>query len=87
QKWLRVVIKQMPHLSKPQAVVLEILLVISVVYRGCGIPVAWKIVSATKKGSWKPYWLELLSNIKDGVEDDWWVIVTTDRGMGCQVVL
>lgn len=38
QEWLRVVIKQMPHLSKPQAVVLGILLVISVVYRGC---VSW----------------------------------------------
>ena len=54
---------------------------ISVVYRGCGIPVAWKIVSATKKGSWQPHWLQLLSNLKDGVEDDWWVIVTTDRGL------
>ena len=57
------------------------LLVISVVYRGCGIPVAWKIVSATKKGSWQPHWLQLLSNLKDGVEDDWWVLVTTDRGL------
>jgi len=57
------------------------LLVISVVYRGCGIPVAWKIVEATAKGSWKPYWLKLLENLQDGVPDDWWVIVTTDRGL------
>ena len=57
------------------------LLVISVVYRGCGIPVAWKIVVATEKGSWKPLWLKLLENIQDGVPDNWWVIVTTDRGL------
>ncbi len=30
-------------------------LAISVVYRGCAIPVAWKIVEATAKGSWKPH--------------------------------
>ncbi len=57
------------------------LLVISVVYRGCGIPVAWKIVPATEKGSWKPHWLKLLEKLKDGLPEDWWVIVTTDRGL------
>lgn len=57
------------------------LLVISVVYRGSGIPVAWKIVSATEKGSWPPHWLKLLEKLKDGVPDGWWVIVTTDRGL------
>ncbi|MGL5872409.1 MAG: hypothetical protein ACRC2R_08585 [Xenococcaceae cyanobacterium] len=29
-------------------------------YRSCGIPIAWKVVKATEKGSWKPYWQELL---------------------------
>ena len=57
------------------------ILVISVVYRGCGIPVAWKIVRATEKGSWKPYWLELLEKLQDGLPSDCWVIVTTDRGL------
>lgn len=57
------------------------LLVISVVYRGCGIPIAWKIIRATEKGSWKPYWLELFQQIEDGIPDDWFVIVTTDRGL------
>ncbi len=38
-------------------------LVISVVTRGCGIPIAWKIVEATKPGSWKPHWQELFSHI------------------------
>lgn len=57
------------------------LLVISVVYRGCGIPVAWKIVAASEKGSWKPYWLKLLNNLQSGIPAHWWVIVTTDRGL------
>lgn len=49
------------------------ILVISLVYRGCGIPVPWKIVRATEKGSWKPYWLKLLEKLKDGLPSDWWV--------------
>jgi hypothetical protein len=57
------------------------LLVFSVVYRGCGIPVAWKVVEATVKGSWKEHWLELLKQLEPGVPKDWWVIVTTDRGL------
>ncbi len=56
-------------------------LVISVVYRGCGIPVAWKVVSATTKGAWKPHWQDLLTHLKDSVPTDWFVIVTTDRGL------
>lgn len=56
-------------------------LAISVVYRGVGIPVAWKIVTATEPGSWKPHWVELFDHIKNGVESDWFVIVATDRGL------
>jgi len=56
-------------------------LAISVVYRGCAIPVAWKIVEATAKGSWKPHWHRLFELLKAGVPDDWFVIVTTDRGL------
>jgi hypothetical protein len=28
---------------------------INVLYRRCSIPVAWKVVKGTSKGSWKPY--------------------------------
>jgi hypothetical protein len=56
-------------------------LAISVVYRGCGIPIAWKIVEATKPGSWKPHWQELFHHISQTVPADWFVIVTTDRGL------
>lgn len=56
-------------------------LLISVVVRGCGIPVAWKIVGATDECCWKPYWIELFELIKPGIPHDWKVIVTTDRGL------
>ena len=42
-------------------------LVISIVYRGCAIPVAWKVVGAEQKGAWKPHWLKLLEQLEDSV--------------------
>ncbi|NEO34553.1 MAG: transposase [Symploca sp. SIO3C6] len=57
------------------------ILLIAVVYRGCGIPVAWKIVGATEKGSWQPHWLSLFEHLKSGIPPDWFVLVTTDRGL------
>lgn len=54
---------------------------INVLYRGSGIPIAWKVVKGTEKGSWKPYWKELLSALKGLVPSDWKVIVAADRGL------
>jgi hypothetical protein len=54
---------------------------LNVLYQGTGIPVAWKIVKGTEKGSWKPYWLELFQLLKDAVPSDWEVIVAADRGL------
>jgi Transposase DDE domain len=56
-------------------------LVISVVYRGCAIPVAWKVVGAEQKGTWKPHWLKLLEKLAGSVPEHWTVIVTLDRGL------
>jgi Transposase DDE domain len=56
-------------------------LVISVVYRGCAIPVAWKVVGAEQKGSWKPHWLKLLEQLAASVPEGWTVIVMSDRGL------
>jgi hypothetical protein len=56
-------------------------LCISVVYRGCAIPVAWKIVEAEEKGSWQPHWMELLTHIHEVVPTEWMVIVMSDRGL------
>jgi hypothetical protein len=56
-------------------------LVISVVYRGCAIPVAWKVVGAEEKGSWQPHWLGLLQHLAGCVPEQWTVIVMSDRGL------
>ncbi len=56
-------------------------LVFSIVYRGCAIPVAWVIVSATAKGRWKPHWLQLLDQMKGSIPAEWFVIVMADRGL------
>lgn len=54
---------------------------ISVVYRGCAIPVAWVIVRQTQKGAWRPHWEALLEELKGHIPSDWMVIVLTDRGL------
>src|SRR5947209_15825699 len=54
---------------------------ISVVLRGCAIPVAWKVIRAHAKGSWRPYWEELLERLKGSVPADWQVLVLADRGL------
>ena len=58
-----------------------IVLAISVVYRGCAIPIAWEILPANTKGSWKPYWLALFEHLQAVVPADWLVIVLADRGL------
>jgi hypothetical protein len=57
------------------------ILAICVVIRGCAIPVAWKVVEATKKGAWKPHWETLLQVLNGTVPADWTVIVLADRGL------
>ncbi len=54
---------------------------ISILYRGCAIPVAWIVVDATRKGAWKPHWLALFSHLHGSVPPDWTVIVLADRGL------
>ncbi len=56
-------------------------LCVSVVYRGCAIPVAWKIVAAEAKGTWQPHWKGLLTQVQAGVPASWAVIVLSDRGL------
>lgn len=52
---------------------------ISVMYRGCGIPIAWKILPAMQEGQWRPYWEEMLAALAGIVPQDW--IVMADRGL------
>lgn len=56
-------------------------LAISVLYRGCAVPVAWKILPATEKHAWKPEWIALLQPFQKRVPADWEVIVLADRGL------
>jgi hypothetical protein len=57
------------------------ILTISVVVRGCAIPVAWHIVAATRAGAWRPHWEALFEQLQGSVPADWTVIVAADRGL------
>jgi Transposase DDE domain len=54
---------------------------ISVMYRGCGMPIAWKIIPALQEGEWRPYWEGLFAALEGVVPSDWKVIVMADRGL------
>lgn len=54
---------------------------VSVVYRGCALPVAWAIVGAYQPGSWQPHWLRLLRALRGVVSEDWTVLVLADQGL------
>jgi hypothetical protein len=58
-----------------------VLLAVSVLYRRCALPVAWKILPALAKGSWKPHWVGLLQAMRGVLPDDWLVVAMTDRGL------
>jgi hypothetical protein len=56
-------------------------LAVSVVYRGCAIPVAWIIIPQVQKGAWRPHWQVLLEQLQGVIPDEWLVIVLADRGI------
>ena len=56
-------------------------LAISIVYRGCAIPVAWQVLAAKGRTGWKPHWLALFEHLKASIPEDWFVLVTADRGL------
>lgn len=56
-------------------------LAVSVLYRGCAVPVAWKVLKATEKHAWEPEWKRLLSHFHQVVPTGWDVIVLADRGL------
>jgi hypothetical protein len=58
-----------------------VVLAISVVYRGCAIPIAWCVLPAAEKGSWKKPWLDLFSHFEGVIPENWVVIVMADRGL------
>ena len=56
-------------------------LAISVVYRGCAIPVAWVVLPGNTPGAWKVHWLALFDPLHGSVPADWTVLVLADRGL------
>jgi Transposase DDE domain len=58
-----------------------VVLAISVVYRGCAVPVAWSVLPAGQKRAWRPEWERLLACLRGAVPADWTVIVLADRGL------
>lgn len=56
-------------------------LVVSVLYRGSAIPVAWQILPANKKGPWLPPILTLLQLLAPVVPQSMKVLVLADRGL------
>lgn len=55
-------------------------LCVSVLYRGCAIPVAWKLVGAEEKGWWQPQWCGVLSHLAGVVPASWTVLVRKSIG-------
>lgn len=58
-----------------------VVLSISVLYRGCGVPVAWRLLRVGQKHGWNPVWEHLLSLLAPAVGADWKVVVMTDQGL------
>lgn len=56
-------------------------LAVSVLYRGCAIPVAWTILVANKEHPWRKEWLRLLRRLHRAVPREMRVIVLSDRGI------
>jgi hypothetical protein len=56
-------------------------LAISVVYRGCAIPVAWTILPANVPHAWRREWLRMLRLLQPAIPPGWTVIVLADRGL------
>lgn len=58
-----------------------VVLAVSVVYRGCAIPVAWTVLKAGDKHGWRREWLAMLRLVWRAVPADWTVVVLADRGL------
>jgi hypothetical protein len=56
-------------------------LALSVVSRGCAIPVAWTVLPATAQQAWRREWWRLRRQGRRAVPRAWTVIVLADRGL------
>src|SRR3712207_3873630 len=58
-----------------------VVLAVSVVYRGCAIPVCWTILPAGQKRAWRREWLRMLRLLRPAIPAAWTVLVLADRGL------
>lgn len=58
-----------------------VVLAISVVYRGCAVPVAWTVLPAGEKHAWRGEWLRMLRRLRPVIPATLTVIVLADRGL------
>jgi Transposase DDE domain len=58
-----------------------VVLVISVLYRGSAIPVAWHVLPANQPGAWMPHILRLLRQLRPAVPRPMRVVVLADQGL------
>jgi len=58
-----------------------VVLTVSVVYRGTGIPVAWTVLAGQEKGAWRGHWLRMLCQLQPAIPRGWLVLVLADRGL------
>jgi hypothetical protein len=58
-----------------------VVLALSVVYRACAIPIAWKVFAFDGQTGWKAEWLELFGYFPQVIPADWTVLVLADRGL------
>jgi hypothetical protein len=56
-------------------------LALSVVSRGCAIPVAWTVLPAPAQHAWRREWLRRLRQVRRAVPRAWTVLVLADRGL------
>jgi hypothetical protein len=56
-------------------------LALSVVSRGCAIPVAWTSLPATATHAWRREWWRMLRHVHRAVPRSWTVIVLAERGL------
>jgi hypothetical protein len=54
---------------------------VSVLYRGCAIPVMWTVLEGGQPEAWEPHWERMLKALARSVPAGWQVLVLTDRGM------
>ena len=57
-----------------------VVLVVSALYRGCAIPVAWTVLPATEKHAWRGEWLRMLRPVRTVVPRRFFVLVLAARG-------